>query len=272
MPYLHWETNRTREIFARYIEKTVNLSAKPNSESKSSNHPKTMIFRRHRLTGKMEDSGEKRAGEKEDDKKKADAADSEEEKERWEQPKDFRDLLDEKLPLIDYATNRVTFGSQSGIKDSRKIRLLQFLLDAARLYEAIANFRDKKLIQNCLNIPRPLHPRRTLDQAHYWTLNPTCADERDRDQVIYRGTTVKWDDSEHAHKINWPLLRKVADCPEKYARPKSHFKGEEDTKCTPKPSTTNNEATAGPEANTRPDSDTNTDTKGTSNPGNTQYG
>ncbi len=103
----------------------------------------------------------------------------------------------------------------------RKTALLQYLLDAARLYEGIVNFRDKKLIQRYINADEPLHPRRTLDQAYYWTLNTTCADERDRDQTVYRGTAVEWNDKEHAHKINWSFLREVALCPTKYARSES---------------------------------------------------
>lgn len=64
----------------------------------------------------------------------------------------------------------------------------QILLDAAVLYEAMANYRDRRFIQKYLHNDPPLHPRRTLDQAYYWTLKTTKS--RDRDQVVYRGTTV----------------------------------------------------------------------------------
>lgn len=62
----------------------------------------------------------------------------------------------------------------------------QFLIDAARLYEAMSCFRDKSLIKHYLHADPPLHPRRTLDQAYYCTLKSTKW--RDRDQVVYRGT------------------------------------------------------------------------------------
>ncbi|KAI2465954.1 hypothetical protein F4781DRAFT_371588 [Annulohypoxylon bovei var. microspora] len=68
----------------------------------------------------------------------------------------------------------------------------QYLLDAARLYEGMSNYRDKKLLRKYLCADPPLHPRRTLDQAYHWTLNSTW--HRDRDQVVYRHTTTKPED------------------------------------------------------------------------------
>lgn len=65
----------------------------------------------------------------------------------------------------------------------------QVLLDAAVLYEAMANYRDRKFMQKYLHENPPLHPRRTLHQAYYWTLKTTKL--RDRAQVVYRGTTVE---------------------------------------------------------------------------------
>lgn len=52
----------------------------------------------------------------------------------------------------------------------------------------MVNYRDKQLLQNFLMEDPPLHPRRTLDQAYYWTLKTTRS--RDRDQVVYRATTA----------------------------------------------------------------------------------
>lgn len=64
--------------------------------------------------------------------------------------------------------------------------LARVLLSAARLYEAMIIFRDRKLVEEFLCKEPPLHPRRTLDQSYYWTLRSTEA--RDRDQVVYRHT------------------------------------------------------------------------------------
>lgn len=79
----------------------------------------------------------------------------------------------------------------------------QYLLDAARLYEGMSNYRDKKLLRKYLCADPPLHPRRTLDQAYHWTLNSTW--HRDRDQVVYRHTTTKPEDFHRYdhHKGEW---------------------------------------------------------------------
>lgn len=77
-------------------------------------------------------------------------------------------------------------------------------MDAARLYEAMNVYRDRKLLRTYLAMDPPLHPRRTLDQAYYWTLNTTKT--RDRDQVVYRDTTAQPEDF-HVYdpdKCSWP--------------------------------------------------------------------
>lgn len=91
----------------------------------------------------------------------------------------------------------------------------QVLFDAAMLYEAMSIHRDKKLIQKYLHHDPPLHPRRTLDQAYYWTLKSTKT--RDRDQVVYRGTRAN---PAFVHKINevskkWNCQIQSEDKPEK---------------------------------------------------------
>ncbi|KAI3317359.1 hypothetical protein HD806DRAFT_371282 [Xylariaceae sp. AK1471] len=63
----------------------------------------------------------------------------------------------------------------------------QYLLDAARLYESLRNYRDNALLQKYLFEDPPLQPRRTLDQGYYTTLSSTRP--RDRNQVVYRATT-----------------------------------------------------------------------------------
>jgi hypothetical protein len=72
-------------------------------------------------------------------------------------------------------------------KPQRQKLLGRLFLKAAALFEAMDGFADEKLIEKHLSKKPPLHPRRTLDQSYYWTLKDTCS--RDRDQVVYRGTT-----------------------------------------------------------------------------------
>lgn len=88
-------------------------------------------------------------------------------------------------------------------------RLGQYLLDAARLYEGMTNYRDKSLLRKYLPHNPPLmQPRRTLDQAYYWTLKSTR--NRDRDQVIYRATTAK---PEHFHRYEYDEEKKEGKWP-----------------------------------------------------------
>lgn len=47
-------------------------------------------------------------------------------------------------------------------KEDNQNRLGQYLIDSARLYEGITNYRDKKLLHKYLHVDPPIHPRRTL--------------------------------------------------------------------------------------------------------------
>jgi len=98
------------------------------------------------------------------------------------------------------------------IRDGRlmvKSTLGQYLIDTARLYEAMSTFRDQQMLEHYLYRNPPLHPRRTLDQSHYWTLKTTKA--RDRDQVVYRGTNVNVENTHRLEEvINPPSTAKEA--------------------------------------------------------------
>lgn len=78
------------------------------------------------------------------------------------------------------------------IDDRRRLRpvhpLAQLLVDAARLYEEMMAFRDRRVHEKFLfpKIGSHMHPRRSLDQAYFWKLKSTR--RRDRDQVVYRHT------------------------------------------------------------------------------------
>lgn len=80
----------------------------------------------------------------------------------------------------------------------------QFVLDAARLHKAMSLFRDKKISEHYMaGEIATLHPLRTLDQ-YYSSLKTTRA--RDRDQVVYRGTTMY---TECAYRFKDPEERKI---------------------------------------------------------------
>ncbi|TRX96420.1 hypothetical protein FHL15_002692 [Xylaria flabelliformis] len=65
--------------------------------------------------------------------------------------------------------------------------LSQYLLDATRLYDELHNYPETSLIEKYLFTDPPLHPRRTLDQGYYTSLQTNRLG--DRNQVVYRATT-----------------------------------------------------------------------------------
>lgn len=151
MPYLHWETDRKRIHFTEWM----NQVSKDHEERFSS--------------GNMERKRRRK-----------------EAREGLHKPEWFKEL---KQPL---ARNRkgglIGVVGDLGYRKAKEVKnkLGRYLLDAAALFEVMSNYRDQMFIQKYLNEEPPLHPRRTLDQAYYWTLDNT--ESRDRDQVVYRAT------------------------------------------------------------------------------------
>ncbi len=85
-------------------------------------------------------------------------------------------------------------------------RLLgQYLMDAARLHQAMSTYRDQQMLERYLYNDPPLHPRRTLDQSYYWALKTTS--ERDRDQVVFRGTSMNLETRHQLHQA--PIKKKT---------------------------------------------------------------
>ncbi|KAF7897210.1 hypothetical protein EAF00_005438 [Botryotinia globosa] len=64
-----------------------------------------------------------------------------------------------------------------------------YLMQAAKVYEAMDLEPDIKLLHSHLHETPPFHPRRTLDQSYYFKLENT--DSRDKDQVVSRGTNER---------------------------------------------------------------------------------
>ncbi|KAH7309885.1 hypothetical protein B0I35DRAFT_440765 [Stachybotrys elegans] len=65
-------------------------------------------------------------------------------------------------------------------------RLGTYLMNLAKVADAMDYVIDEKLLKDNLYKDPPLHVRRTLDQYYFSTLDDTS--ERDRDQVVYRET------------------------------------------------------------------------------------
>ncbi|ROV96110.1 hypothetical protein VSDG_05016 [Cytospora chrysosperma] len=181
MPYLHWETDRQRQIISRFIDKETEKHRREKEERDSKQKKKRQNIRgalfipEHKLKGDSIN---------------------------WARA--TRRIANQAPPNIGQTAvaslaAKISLYSRLGrhfkspiFKKDQNGRVLtksevgQVLFDAAMLYEAMSSYRDKKFIQAYLHEDPPLHPRRTLDQAHYWALKTTR--NRDRDQVVYRGT------------------------------------------------------------------------------------
>ena len=212
MPYLHWETDRQREKIARFLDKeteehrkkkeTLELRQKVDRQR----HRGDLVIPRFGKPGKS-----------------------------IQQAKlPVKSRLD---PVSPGVARTVTTGFMTKLMPYPRLRrhlqsrlfrtengrvlagteIGQVLFDAATLYEAMTGYRDKMFISKYLHADPPLHPRRTLDQAYYWTLKTTRT--RDRDQVVYRGTRPN---PEHAID---PKTR-TWDCPEVHPTPAGGFKEE----------------------------------------------
>ncbi|KAI0427549.1 hypothetical protein F5Y09DRAFT_28291 [Xylaria sp. FL1042] len=152
-PFLHWETSRQLTLVRRRIKE--NLTSYMNAQ---------------RL--KADSERQKRIKEREGLQPAASAS-------WW--PFSFKTGLEGRpkggLRLFKHEGRRYQSNSLLG----------QYLLDVARLYEEVRNYEDTFLIQKYLFADPPLHPRRTLDQGYYTTVQTTRS--KDRNQVVYRATT-----------------------------------------------------------------------------------
>lgn len=71
-------------------------------------------------------------------------------------------------------------------KKKERRPLGKYLLQVAKIYDAMDIEPDVRMLRDHLHQDPPLHSRRTLDQSYYWKLQNT--DNRDEDQVVYRAT------------------------------------------------------------------------------------
>lgn len=182
MPYLHWETDRQRKVLSQFIDKESEKYRK-NKDATELQQRKLRQYSRGALV--IPKYGVKGYAIE------------------WTQGRDS--MKAEDIPPIApqtaaaslaailslYPRQRKHLTSPLFKTDKRgrviaKTKVGQVLFDAAMLYEAMSSYRDKRFIQKYLYQDPPLHPRRTLDQAYYWTLKTTG--DRDRNQVVYRGT------------------------------------------------------------------------------------
>jgi len=92
--------------------------------------------------------------------------------------------------LTDFLSSE-EFDNKKTKKEKPKKRLERgalgnYLLQIAKVYDAMDIEPDVRILRDHLHKDPPLHARRTLDQSYYWKLQNT--DGRDEDQVVYRET------------------------------------------------------------------------------------
>ncbi|KAK0613539.1 hypothetical protein B0T14DRAFT_499008 [Immersiella caudata] len=185
MPYMHWETDRMRNTVAKMIDDQTQKQLQKQEDREW----------RAKDARQKQREGVGSAG------KQLKHADPDVDGQPTVRPAKLK--LERTLTLRGLVTKVATLKPGTIVVEQDghlKVRsghpLGQYLLDAARLYEAMSTFRDQRMIEKYLYHNPPLHPRRTLDQSHYWTLKTTKA--RDRDQVVYRGTNINL---EVSHKL-----------------------------------------------------------------------
>ena len=153
MPYLHWETDRMRDRMSRFTQAELhNYRLKKERDLEDDLRNRRVDRSRSYMFKNNRPDTQKRP---------------------WSSARGEDDSL------------RV-YISQDTVRPTVPTKLGQYLLDAAKLYETMSAFRDQHILKEYLFNYPPLHPRRTLDQSYYWTLEST--DRRDRDQVVYRWT------------------------------------------------------------------------------------
>ncbi|KAI3542651.1 hypothetical protein CSPX01_06856 [Colletotrichum filicis] len=249
MPYLHWEEDRKRDKMAKIIDK----ESERNREEHERQRNKAREQRVRERTYKPTTTNDKQVRNLlEPDlcrirhHDKVSPIHKRSILKAWE--KNARGKPNGKHEMVDVASGLATGGlvehengsdghnlwSVPKLKCSDHGRLQienklgQFLLDSARLYEAMSMYRDQCLVEKYLHHDPPLHPRRTLDQSYYWTLKTTKA--RDRDQVVYRGTTM---DERNIHRFRERREDPAQSCKDKkpFWRSDAPSTAEQSTNC-----------------------------------------
>lgn len=225
MPYLHWETDRKREAVARIIDERVEEFRQKREGEKQ----KELQDRKDERSGIIDHRPCPAVTHPPPDlDSDSDVTDvyMQNFRKTSNGPLSFESAVEGLVWSRTRKQIRVSVDGSGRMKVDNELG--QFLLDAARLYDAITNHRDKKMIDNYLFNKAPLHPRRTLDQAHFWTLKSTRT--RDRDQVVYRGTSIDPESMHRLKKINKKKSSSESSCgkdtkdPEWYWTCKEHRK------------------------------------------------
>ncbi|KAI0008409.1 hypothetical protein F4779DRAFT_641913 [Xylariaceae sp. FL0662B] len=175
MPYLYWETDRRRSKMSQIIDDEIGLADKSEKGKERMEREKRQSFRKSLHTPEKSSAQDHaRSSQRPMPKKRRPSI-------------KLADVLDGFISMPWYM-NRDKHGRL-------RVRnpLGQYLMDCTRLYEAMSNYRDQRLLKAYLAADKPLHPRRTLNKAFLSTTSKNT-EEKDRDQVVYRWSSPKTGD------------------------------------------------------------------------------
>lgn len=181
MPYLHWETSRSREHFAQFIDEVVSSKMDRQLKTEREAKQKRVEMRKGLPKAVQPHKSTKPPRFYQLAFWKAllpctlNSTDNRINPRPTGQPNSKRCTKDSKGRVLSMAGLVQQFGYPRPLLEMDKNRrvkteskLGQYLIDAARLYEGMTYYRDQKLLKKYLTSDPPLHPRRTLDQAYYW--------------------------------------------------------------------------------------------------------
>jgi hypothetical protein len=204
MPYLHWENDRSRYRFEEYMRKITDSTTRKGAQERRK-YPYLLSAEVDEQNKRPRDLAIKSA---KIGKSKMQAIDL------------SAEFLDSDKPLLRLKTptefiqaglqHEVNAHPKSKVSKASVVQTLttgmlapttalgRVLYRAAQLSEAMECFQEEQMLREFLHSNPPYHPRRTLDQSYYWTLQSTK--KRDRDQVVYRGTAP---DKDLVHKMHF---------------------------------------------------------------------
>ncbi|KAK1773784.1 hypothetical protein QBC45DRAFT_455261 [Copromyces sp. CBS 386.78] len=173
MPYLHWETNRVRQTISRIIDGNSDRQ-RQNDRTKKEQQKAHRVENRSELPRPDGKKVEERAG----------RSNFLTRARRLNTVGTTLTSTIERILLPRGVSENVGIDATGRLQV--RSELGQYLIDAARLYEAMLMFRDRKLVERYLFHDAPFHPRRTLRQCINRGFKSTVS--RDKDQTVCQET------------------------------------------------------------------------------------
>lgn len=180
MPYLHWETNRVRTTMSRIVD---GMSDRQRQRERAKKELQRLL--RVKSRNELPGPGEEKS------KPKGDAKPSEGKGPMQPLARARRITNINITSTVErlFSPEGIT-KKNVGIDETGRLRvgteLGQFLIDAARLFEAMSMMKDRQMVERYLFDKSPLHPRRTLRQCINRGFKSTVS--RDKDQTVCQET------------------------------------------------------------------------------------